>query len=77
MSRFDTIASISRLAIGGHHDQQRLRRRDNAPDGVDGQLLHHAVNRRSQGLEFGPLLGLDQVFTEARDLAFGLHQVAR
>src|SRR5262245_13052187 len=64
-------------ALGGHYHQQGLGGRDDAPDGVDGELLNHAVNRRDKALQLGALLGLHEVLAEACHLTFSLHQVAR
>ncbi len=36
-----------------HDDEERLGRSDHATDGMHGELLHHAVDRREQFLEFG------------------------
>ena len=36
------------LAVGRHDHHQLLRRRHHAADGVDGKLLHHAVDRRGE-----------------------------
>ena len=61
MSRFEHHGLDLELAVAGTTHQQCLRRRDHAADGVDGELLHHAVDRRRQRLQLGLLLGLDQV----------------
>ena len=42
---------------------------------MDGELLDDTVNRCGQQLQFGPLLCLDQVFTDARSLAFGFREL--
>ena len=64
------------LAVDRHQHEQRLRRRHDAADGVDGELLHDAVDRRGQQLQLGPLLGLDQVLDQTRHLAIGLGEFA-
>ena len=38
-------------------------------------MLHNTVNRRCQKLQFGPLLGLDQILRQACRLAFRLHEL--
>ena len=65
------------LAVGRHHDQQRLRRRHDAADGVHGELLHDAVDRGGQLLQLGALLGLDQVLREPVRLLLGLGEFVR
>ena len=46
----------------GHKD---LRRSDNAALGMDGKLLHRAVNRSVQCLQTELLCGLQELFMEA------------
>ena len=60
------------LAVARHDHQQRLRRRDDAADRVDRELLHDAVDRSGQQLKLGLLLGLDQVLGEPARLLLGL-----
>jgi len=43
-------------------DEQRLRRGDHPADGVE--LLHRAVDRGAQCLQFEPLARLDRVLTQ-------------
>ena len=74
MSRFDTMASISSRLSLGTTTSSGLRRRDHAADGVDRELLHHAVDRSGQVLKPGPLLGLDQVLGQPVRLLLGLGQ---
>ena len=52
------------MAVRRHDDEQRLRRRHHAADGVDGELLHGAVDRRGQHLQPGLLLRLDQILAQ-------------
>ena len=59
-------------AVARHDHQQGLRRRDNAADRVDRELLHHAVDGSGQQLKPGLLLGLDQVLGEPVRLLLGL-----
>ena len=39
---------------------------------MDGELLHHAIDRRGELLQAGALLGLDDVLRQARRLLLGL-----
>ena len=64
------------MAVGRHHDKQRLRRRDDAADGVHRKLLHGAVDRGGQDLELGPLFGLDQILAQSGRLALRFDQFA-
>ena len=66
------MASISSRLSLGTTDQQGLRRRDNAADRVDRELLHHAIDGGGQQLKPGLLLGLDQVLGEPVRLLLGL-----
>ena len=59
-------------AVARYDHQQGLRRRDNAADRVDRELLHHAVNGSGQQLKPGLLLGFDQVLGEPARLLLGL-----
>ena len=77
MSRFDTIASISSRLSAGADDEQRLRRRHDAADGVDGELLHRPVDRRGQELQAGLARRLDQILREPGGLGLGLDEFVR
>jgi hypothetical protein len=46
MSRFRHHGLDLEAAVGGHDDEQRLRRRHHAAHRVDAELLHGAVDRR-------------------------------
>src|SRR5262249_51445728 len=59
-------------AVAGHDHQQRLRRGDHAADGVDRELLHHALHGSGELLKPGLLLGLDQILSEPVRLLLGL-----
>ena len=63
------------MAVDRHQDEQRLRRRHDAADRMDRELLHDAVDRRGQQLQLGALLGLDQVLRQAGRLLFGLAEL--
>ena len=62
-------------AVARHDHQQGLRRRDDAADRVDRELLHHAVDRGGQLLQPGLLLGLDQVLGQPVRLLLGLGEL--
>ncbi|HEV3178503.1 MAG TPA: hypothetical protein VGZ72_21090, partial [Stellaceae bacterium] len=62
-------------AIGGDKDHHRLRRRHHATHGVDGDLLHHAVDGGGEGLAVALLLGLHELLSEAPRLLIGLGEV--
>ena len=61
-------------AVARYDHQQGLRRRDDAADGVDRELLHHAVDGSGQELKLGLLLGLDQVLSQPVGLLLGLDE---
>ena len=62
------------MAVGGHDGHQHLRRRHHAAFGMDGKLLHRALDRRCQRLQPEFLRCLHQLFVEARGLLLGLRQ---
>ena len=62
-------------AVARHDHEQRLRRRDNAANRVNGELLHHAVDRRGEQLKPGLLFSLDQILRESACLLLGLGEV--
>jgi hypothetical protein len=64
-------------AVGGNQDHDRLRRSHHPAHGMDGDLLHHAVDGRGQGLAVALLLGLHQLLREAPRLLVGLREVAQ
>lgn len=53
------------IIIGRYHNEERLPGRDHATDRVDRKLLDGSVNGGGQHLQFGPLLGLDEVLGKA------------
>ena len=59
-------------AVAWYHHQQGLRRRDNAADRMDCELLHHTIHGSGQLLKPGLLLGLDQVLGQPVRLLPGL-----
>jgi hypothetical protein len=61
--------------LGGDHRHQGLGRRHDPTDGVDRQLLHNTVDRRGQGLEPRPLLGLHELLDETVSLLLRLSEV--
>ena len=64
------------IAVGRHQHQQRLRRRDDTSDGMNGELLDDPVHRRRQELQLGSLRRLDHVLAKAGRLALCFSQVA-
>ena len=57
-----------KLAVARDDHQQRLRRCDDAADGINRELLDHAIHRSPEFLKPGLLLSLDQVLCQARSL---------
>ena len=76
MSRFETHRLHFERRIGRHDDGQLLRRRHHAADGMNRELLDHAVDRRGQDLKLGSLLGLCEIAAETGGFALRFCKLA-
>jgi hypothetical protein len=62
------------MALARNHHGERLSRRNHASHRMNGELLHDAIDRRGQMLEFRAPLCLDHVLRSARSLLLGFRE---
>jgi hypothetical protein len=75
MSRFDTIASISRWLSNDTTKSSGWAAGHRAADRVHRQLLHHAIDQRCEHLQLGPPVSIDHVLLQAGRPLLGFIQV--